>query len=131
MIKSLSKKSVSLPGVATMISGPAAHSWSCPRALAPPYTQAHITGDWKVSFWASSSIWVASSRVGARIRALGRQGVLLGGMRLAWKPRRWMAVRRGTRKATVLPEPVWAAAITSRPERARGTVCFWMGVGAE
>ena len=40
------------------------------------------------------------------------------------------AAMSGSRKATVLPEPVCAHASTSWPRSASGTVCFWIGVGA-
>jgi hypothetical protein len=35
----------------------------------------------------------------------------------------------GTRKARVLPVPVWAVARTSRPARAGGIAAAWTGVG--
>ncbi len=36
---------------------------------------------------------------------------------------------QGTPKARVLPEPVSATPITSRPERRKGQAADWMGVG--
>lgn len=38
-------------------------------------------------------------------------------------------VTQGIKKEAVLPEPVWAHAIRSRPLTEMGTVYFWMGVG--
>ena len=37
----------------------------------------------------------------------------------------------GKQKAAVLPEPVWAQAMRSRPFRAMGMAYFWTGVGLE
>ena len=37
---------------------------------------------------------------------------------------------RGSAKAAVLPEPVWARASRSCPRRMAGMACSWMGVGA-
>mmetsp|Transcript_27625 Transcript_27625/g.92798 ORF Transcript_27625/g.92798 Transcript_27625/m.92798 type:complete len:212 (+) Transcript_27625:586-1221(+) len=82
----LAVKSARRPGVATMISAPPARASNCGRALAPPYIAtdhrrtccksalAPGTGSPKVSFCTSKSIWIASSRVGARIRADGATG---------------------------------------------------------
>lgn len=86
----------------------------------------------------SLCVWLASSRVGHRIKAL--------------KPCFWGAFRAsmiGTRKAAVLPEPVGAQANTCLPCNNRnwdgfaqiaclllrtcsimGIACFWMGVGS-
>ena len=38
-----------------------------------------------------------------------------------------MRVRMGSAKAAVLPVPVWADPITSRPWRTSGMACCWMG----
>lgn len=64
-------------------------------------------------------VWRAKSRVGERMRALTAPW---GRLCL----RRWSM---GMRKAAVLPEPVRAMATTSEPERMRGMVLRWMGVG--
>lgn len=40
-----------------------------------------------------------------------------------------MRLSTGIRKAAVLPEPVWAHAIRSRPSRIMGRACFCTGVG--
>jgi hypothetical protein len=37
--------------------------------------------------------------------------------------------RIGSAKAAVLPVPVWAIPITSRPDMTVGIVCAWIGVG--
>ena len=67
----------------------------------------------------STSIWTASSRVGARIRRAGG-------------PCRRSSIRRcriGSAKAAVLPVPVWARPSTSRPSRTAGMVSAWIGRG--
>src|SRR5262249_17177761 len=38
-------------------------------------------------------------------------------------------LRKGSRKAAVLPVPVWAWPMTSRPARASGIRAAWIGVG--
>ena len=70
-----------------------------------------------------ASIWIASSRVGARISARGRPG--LRSRRLAAR-----RVSTGRAKARVLPEPVRPRPRTSRPARESGSVAVWMGNGA-
>eukprot|EP00964_Phaeocystis_antarctica_P082630 scaffold51854_cov53-Phaeocystis_antarctica.AAC.1 len=150
------RKSSSRPGVATRISAPAARASSCGRAVAPPY--AHVLqckapegggGASKVNLAHSSSIWMASSRVGASTRADGIAGVpsertlassvlerrrpspgraCLARVPVPAAPAATLAMR-GSRKAVVLPLPVCAHAMTSWPLSARGTVCFWIGVG--
>src|SRR5947209_1452191 len=70
------------------------------------------------SLRASSATCTTSSRVGARI--------------MAWGPgslRSRHLSRNGSRKAAVLPVPVWAWPITSRPSRACGIRAAWIGVG--
>src|SRR5581483_10313928 len=65
------------------------------------------------------SIWPASSRVGARTRARGRDGLA--------RPTRETS---GIPKARVLPEPVGARPQMSRPARAAGIVAAWIGNGS-
>ena len=65
-----------------------------------------------------SRIWAASSRVGVRTNArVEPRGRLCS---------RW---RIGSRKAAVLPLPVAAEAIRSRPSSSNGIASCWMGVG--
>ena len=54
-------------------------------------------------------------------RATARRGSTLGG------PRRWSI---GSTKAAVLPVPVWAPAMRSRPARTSGMASAWTGVGS-
>jgi len=85
----------------------------------PPYT---ATPRMRVPFARGRrkvSVWAASSRVGERTRtAVPRWGCFR---------RRW---RIGRRKAAVLPDPVWAVPMTSRPARIAGIASRWIGVGA-
>ena len=85
----------------------------CPCILAPPYTQAMRTAGIK---WARSSrspaICWASSRVGARTTVWGRASS-------------WFKLSiTGIPKAQVLPVPVGALAITSRPAIITGMTFF-------
>ncbi len=89
-------------------------------------------------------IWTASSRVGARMRAIGpspgwRRGCLKKRIQsVTHAPQRLqstdthalMCNMAGNAKEIVLPEPVWAIATRSRPLRAMGHDWHWMGVGA-
>ena len=69
----------------------------------------------------------ASSRVGARINA--RTGCRAGDMLLlACGSNRLMI---GSAKPAVLPVPVCAAPITSRPCMTIGIALLWIGVGVE
>ena len=68
----------------------------------------------------TSPICWASSRVGVTTSMSGPCPPL------AW-PRR---SSEGSEKAAVLPVPVLAAAMRSRPSSARGMACSWTGVGA-
>jgi hypothetical protein len=45
---------------------------------------------------------------------------------------RWSLICRiiGSKKAMVLPDPVLATPIMSRPDMMAGMACAWMGVGA-
>ena len=67
-------------------------------------------------------IWVASSRVGASTRPVGRDG------------RRGIAASRATRgmeNASVLPLPVFPRPSTSRPASVSGSVSTWIGKGSD
>ena len=70
----------------------------------------------------SSSIWCASSRVGARISTF-----IVPGSGASW----WSSSRciNGSRKAAVLPVPVCAHAMTSRPSSTMSNTARWTGVG--
>ena len=66
----------------------------------------------------ASWICSASSRVGATIRARTLP-------RLPFIKR----FKIGSTKTAVLPVPVWASPMTSRPSRTVGMAWVWMGVG--
>src|SRR6516225_5456299 len=69
-----------------------------------------------------SRIWPDNSRVG--LSTSTRQLLRTGGRGLAAS-----RCRIGSAKAAVLPVPVWAIPITSRPDKTVGIVCAWIGVG--
>ena len=84
--------------------------------------------------FASFSICCASSRVGAMTTAAGATGTIwyLRPGRGAGAPELARVVAShmsGTRKPIVLPDPVCATAITSRPASVSGSDCAWIGVG--
>ena len=75
-------------------------------------------------------IWLvclASSREGARISASGPSPPLSGSLASSCSA----SMMAGSENARVLPEPVNAIPIRSRPERMTGRPCIWMGVGRE
>src|SRR5579871_5742129 len=86
--------------------------------LTPPKIAAPVTGVCVARSFRSSRICAASSRVGARTSAR---------VRPRGPPMRWF--RMGSRNAAVLPLPVWAHAMRSRPSRAAGMASPWMPVG--
>ena len=65
----------------------------------------------------SSATWIASSRVGSRISAYGLEPAVFFSM-------------TGTANDAVLPVPVCAWPMMSRPASAAGIVSSWMGVGS-
>jgi hypothetical protein len=64
-----------------------------------------------------SAIWNASSRVGDKTQANSGVGVPMS------------ACKMGRANAAVLPDPVSARPMMSRPARASGMAAAWMGVG--
>jgi hypothetical protein len=68
----------------------------------------------------TSSVCFASSRVGLRINAWTRRGVVSGPS----------SCRIGKTNAAVLPVPVLALAQTSRPARISGMTAAWIGVSS-
>uniref|UniRef100_A0A182V0B4 Uncharacterized protein n=1 Tax=Anopheles merus TaxID=30066 RepID=A0A182V0B4_ANOME len=111
--------SSSRPGVATIRWQPRSRSriWSC--VLLPPYSTAGRMRD-------RSRVGASTSPSGYCLRRfIGRFG---GG---AAAPCLYIWFRIGTRKAAVLPEPVCAHAIRSRPDRMIGIAYFCTGVGID
>ena len=118
-----SMRSMRRPGVATSRSHPLSSALIWRSNLAPPMT---TTVDWPV--WAqtsfvTSSIWLASSRVGVMTRARGF-------LDLASLPASAMRCSVGSVKAQVLPVPVWALARTSLPSSTAGMARACTGVGS-
>ncbi|KAG1343486.1 hypothetical protein G6F61_014847 [Rhizopus arrhizus] len=84
----------------------------------PPYTgSTRKPGIFDEYDWNASATWMASSRVGARIRAWGLICC------------RSMLDSTGSANAAVLPVPVWAWPSTSRPSSSAGMVAAWIGDG--
>mmetsp|Transcript_716 Transcript_716/g.2080 ORF Transcript_716/g.2080 Transcript_716/m.2080 type:complete len:294 (-) Transcript_716:476-1357(-) len=122
-------KSISRPGVPAMIAQPFDLLSCSPRCL-PPYThsaqmppECEPCLDCSRSFPASVAICAASSRVGASTRAMGVDSPLGTGSCAS------MCTTAGIRNASVLPLPVRAMPIRSRPPRMIGRACAWMGIG--
>ena len=111
------------PGVAITISTPFLRSRICGPLGAPPYRQVHLILEEAPNFRDSSRICTASSRVGAIVSTMGPSPGLRYGCAL-------MCTIAGSMNASVLPEPVDARPIMSRPRSAIGHPCAWIGVGA-
>ncbi len=115
-------RSSSRPGQATTTSTPPRRAVTWGFWPTPPNTVREVSPRRRARGVMTSSICVASSRVGARMSARGRRG------------RRGVALpasraRTGSTNAIVFPDPVRPRPRTSRPERESGRVLAWMGVG--
>mmetsp|Transcript_18335 Transcript_18335/g.36888 ORF Transcript_18335/g.36888 Transcript_18335/m.36888 type:complete len:260 (+) Transcript_18335:919-1698(+) len=121
-----SAKSMRRPGVPTKRCTPFFKCDCCVHLLPPPYTHATRTAELLKIFWASSEICTANSRVGAKTSA---EVVIHDCFRQSdtAAPR---LTAKGIRKAKVLPLPVCAKPITSRPMTTNGMACAWIGIGA-
>ncbi len=108
------------PGVAISTSTPRISTSFWSDMLSPPMIRAWVSFRY-LPYWTKfSATCSASSRVGSRIR--------LRGMRArAREPDRMSS--NGRVKPAVLPVPVCAVPITSRPIRTNGIACSWIGVG--
>lgn len=100
-----------------MIWGFFPNAMACVVWSIPPTMTAHRTDMRDPSASNACEIWYASSRVGARTSP--KRGCGLS--RSAW--------RIGSAKAAVFPLPVSASPIRSRPCKASGIDCSWIGVG--
>mmetsp|Transcript_4028 Transcript_4028/g.12915 ORF Transcript_4028/g.12915 Transcript_4028/m.12915 type:complete len:246 (+) Transcript_4028:310-1047(+) len=98
--------------------------WSCTEW--PPTMAATRTSECSPSFFTSSSICSASSRVGAMMSARGPSSPTRSRMR-AGSPRMYSTM--GMTNAAVLPEPVSAMPMMSRLRCPIGMACIWIGVG--
>src|SRR2546426_619873 len=107
------------PGVATTMSAPCFSARVCGSIPTPPYTAAAVTRTCRPYVRALCNTCSASSRVGTRISA--RSACPLSPPASRW--------RIGSMNAAVLPVPVWAEPIRSRPARASGIASCWIGVG--
>mmetsp|Transcript_16551 Transcript_16551/g.55902 ORF Transcript_16551/g.55902 Transcript_16551/m.55902 type:complete len:264 (+) Transcript_16551:836-1627(+) len=117
-----SKRSQSRPGVATRTSTPRVSMASSRDLLRPPTTQPTRRPAPSTRRFAWASICCASSRVGERTRTrtpARRRPAASCCTTLA---------SSGSRKATVLPVPVWALATTSSEPMSGRNACFCTGV---
>src|ERR1035437_509658 len=105
------------PGVATTTSTPSRSAFTCGSYPTPPYTGITPSPKCLPYLRKLSSTCTHSSRVGVRINARVRFG----------PPSRRSMI--GITKAAVLPVPVIANPMMSRPLSASGTACAWIGVG--
>ena len=117
-----SMRSSRRPGHAMITSAPRRIASICGLCPTPPYTVAYLTPRTRPNDAKTSRTWLASSRVGTRIRPLG-------GRLPARDVDSASRVSIGTMKASVLPDPVLPRPSTSRPASASGMVCAWMSVG--
>mmetsp|Transcript_22435 Transcript_22435/g.51762 ORF Transcript_22435/g.51762 Transcript_22435/m.51762 type:complete len:562 (+) Transcript_22435:1017-2702(+) len=105
--------------------------WSSMDFMPPPPTsEKHRMFMNLQNVTASSKIWLASSRVGARISASGPSPAVsrvIGKMSAGFFE---MYTSIGRTNAAVLPEPVWAMPTTSRFIRPSGMHCIWIAEGA-
>ncbi len=116
------------PGVATTMSTPRRSCCTWPCWLTPPKIVMTLRPATVASGSMTSRIWLASSRVGARIRPRGWPGwVRPAGPDGTRRARR---ATSGSAKARVLPEPVRPRPSTSLPARVSGRVAVWMANGA-
>mmetsp|Transcript_315 Transcript_315/g.604 ORF Transcript_315/g.604 Transcript_315/m.604 type:complete len:202 (-) Transcript_315:169-774(-) len=97
---------------------------------------------------ASVSIWAANSREGAKINTSGEYApgpaacfcICTGSEESSFgpvpvpilerRPSFKSREKQGSRNASVLPEPVLATPMRSRPEQRMGQACAWIGVGS-
>ena len=101
-------RSMSRPGQAITISAPFLTSLTWPYCETPPKTQANGRFACFAYLRTFSAVCAASSRVGERTSARGWP---------MWRGRRTLTrrFRIGSMNAAVLPVPVWAMPIRSRP----------------
>mmetsp|Transcript_70410 Transcript_70410/g.195965 ORF Transcript_70410/g.195965 Transcript_70410/m.195965 type:complete len:244 (-) Transcript_70410:371-1102(-) len=133
-----STKSTSRPGVATTICAPYRSLLCWPHLSQPPYTLTvwmrplSLPPDISNTLPASSVICTASSRVGTSTRITGDAVASFpADSARPWRALRSRCTAAGSRNASVLPLPVCARPITSRPASTSGRACACIGMGAE
>lgn len=132
----VSRKSNNRPGVAMQTSMPFCKLIAWLFFGAPPYKQAYVNPTTEQYSRATSATCWASSRVGSKIKADGpSRGRRRGWFEMCMMPgnKNWktglVAVKPIELTPRVLPEPVFAMDIMSRPLRATGQEIDWMIVG--
>mmetsp|Transcript_30873 Transcript_30873/g.73528 ORF Transcript_30873/g.73528 Transcript_30873/m.73528 type:complete len:336 (+) Transcript_30873:492-1499(+) len=130
-IRFLCRRSLRRPGVATMMWQPSRRTSVCVLTSTPPIASSVRTSGKPASRRTSqypSMTWLvclASSRDGQMTIPTG-PSPLASGIRCS----SWMAsITSGSENTSVLPEPVKAMPIMSRPDRTTGRPCTWIGVG--
>eukprot|EP00966_Prymnesium_polylepis_P187007 4335326-Prymnesium_polylepis.1 len=116
-----SKTSLIRPGVPMMSSQLRRKALTCAFLAVPPYTATDLHPTQAPYLVASACIWMASSRVGAMMMPRGEP--------LAAGRSATQRASTGSRNPSVLPEPVFAIARTSRPDTAMGHVAACTGDG--
>ncbi len=123
-------RSSSRPGHAMTMSTPAFSAVTWRDCATPPKIVVVFRPRACASGAIDSSIWLASSRVGASTRARGRPAARRGCPEAAERaPDIARRVTTGRANARVLPEPVRPRPSTSRPARESGREAVWMGNG--
>mmetsp|Transcript_19650 Transcript_19650/g.58284 ORF Transcript_19650/g.58284 Transcript_19650/m.58284 type:complete len:201 (-) Transcript_19650:1463-2065(-) len=115
-------RSIMRPGVHTMISVPRFRSEIWLATPEPPNTGTHVRPSGLPNFLISFAICCTSSRVGASTSATGPSPSASGG---------WSLTCRiiGNTNPSVLPEPVFAMPMQSRPLMMMGKACAWIASG--
>mmetsp|Transcript_30731 Transcript_30731/g.47529 ORF Transcript_30731/g.47529 Transcript_30731/m.47529 type:complete len:272 (-) Transcript_30731:50-865(-) len=116
--------SIILPGVTTATCVPLRRSPICSDTLAPPYTAVDRRPRCLQKLRHTACICAASSLAGASTSPMGPDSPSPRG---GWSI---MCRSMGRRKARVLPDPVLAMPMTSRPAMIAGRHCAWMGKGS-
>mmetsp|Transcript_3839 Transcript_3839/g.9611 ORF Transcript_3839/g.9611 Transcript_3839/m.9611 type:complete len:289 (-) Transcript_3839:400-1266(-) len=119
----VTSRSIMRPGVHATTSTPLFSSEIWLATPLPPNTAVHSIPMGLANFLISLLICCTSSRVGAMMRAMGPSPWARGGWSLTCRS-------MGSTNASVLPLPVLAMPMQSRPLMMQGRACAWMGRGA-
>ena len=114
----LSSRSSSRPGVAIISLAPARTACSWSRSEVPPISKAAAGSRLPRSCSYCLPICSANSRVGTSTNASSFASFVSNSLSMT-----------GSRKARVLPVPVWAVAMMSLPRTACGMAAAWTSVG--
>mmetsp|Transcript_4212 Transcript_4212/g.17323 ORF Transcript_4212/g.17323 Transcript_4212/m.17323 type:complete len:208 (+) Transcript_4212:3619-4242(+) len=114
--------SIIRPGVHATISHPRLSSPICAATPLPPYTETATKPAARPNFLQSLPICVTNSRVGPMIMPIGPSPLSMG---------RWSltCLSMGNTYDSVLPDPVFATPMQSRPDMITGSAWHWIGIG--